>query len=149
MKVTISKALKQKNRTAQQIAQLQNLIIQHNSRLVGSDPGFDLRAKLVDLENEVEKLVQIKAAISLANAPVQADIYRIAELKGRVAMWRQLETKSGRQLAPYMIQEPQDYEVTFTAVEVEEQVSRIEQEIDDLQDNLDQFNSTSQIEIPD
>jgi tetrahydromethanopterin S-methyltransferase subunit B len=60
-----------------------------------------------------------------------------------------LETKSGRQLAPYMIQEPQDYEVTFTAVEVEEQVSRIEQEIDDLQDNLDQFNSTSQIEIPD
>jgi hypothetical protein len=50
-------------------------------------------------------------------------------------------------MQPYGMQEPQEYIATLTAREVEEEVSRLEAEIDELQDRLDEHNATVSIEF--
>jgi len=149
MQVTLAKALNLKNRQSQQIAKLHAIVTAHNSRLVGSAVPHDVRAVYDQIGIESERLVAIKTAISLANAPIQDAIYRMAELKGQIAMLRRLTTTSGRYMPPFGMQEPQEYEATLDAAEVEREIQRLENEIDDLQDRLDQHNATVRVELPD
>ncbi|MDX2066464.1 MAG: hypothetical protein SFX74_12040 [Fimbriimonadaceae bacterium] len=149
MTISISKALKLKNRQAQLVQRLQTQLTTHNSRLEGNRVDLDLRQVHTDLLAAIDRLIVIKTAISNANAPVQSLIYRIAELKSLISVLRRVDTKEGRQIVAYMQTEPQEFEVTFSASDIEAMVGKYEAEIDDLQDQLDRHNSTTQIEIPD
>jgi uncharacterized protein YicC (UPF0701 family) len=147
MAIPLAKALKLKNRQVAKIQKLQGIVTTHNSRLVGGSEEFDVAASLAELRNATETLVKLKAAISLANAPIQETIYRIGELKSHITFLRRIPTTSGKFMQPYGMQEPQEYIATLTAREVEEEVSRLEAEIDELQDRLDEHNATVSIEF--
>ena len=149
MEVTLAKALKLKNRQTQQLAALFNVVTAHNSRLVGSTVAHDVRAVYAQIGQEMDRLVAIKTAISLANAPIQDAIYRAAEVKGMIAMLRRLPTTNGRIMQPYGMQEPQEYEAVIDALEVEKEVQRLEAELDDLQDRLDAHNASVRVILPD
>jgi len=136
-----------KNRSVKNIDRLKNIISQNNSRLEGSDTGLDVRQAYADLQRETEILIRIKAAISAANGPVQASIYWISELKGRIAFLKTVSTVSGLHMQPYGMQQPQSYVATITAAEVESEIDQLEMEIDELQDLLDQHNASVKIEL--
>ncbi len=145
--VTLAKALKLKNRQARTVTQLQERITGSNSYLVGSEVDFDAPALYADLKVQVGRLVDIKAAINDANAPVQRAIYRLAEVKGLVSFLRTISTRRGLQLLPYGAEDPQEYAAQMTAAEVTAEIERYEREIDDLQDELDSHNATVRIEV--
>lgn len=95
MAISLAKALKLKNRQVAKIQKLQGIVTTHNSRLVGGSEEFDVAASLAELRNATEALVKLKAAISLANAPIQETIYRIGELKSHISFLRRIPTTSG------------------------------------------------------
>lgn len=147
MKVTLSKALKMKNRQAKLVAELQARISSVNSYLEGSEPEFDAKELYERLKTEVERLTSIKAAINGANIAVQWDIYRMAEMKGLATFMRSLNTQRGKVLVGYMTSEPQEYVAQVTATDAAAEVERIEHEIDRIQDRLDLHNATTTIDV--
>ncbi|MFI5386163.1 MAG: hypothetical protein ACHQ50_08590 [Fimbriimonadales bacterium] len=147
MKVTLSKALKLKNRQSRLVGELQRRISTVNSYLQGSEPEFDAKALYEQLKAETNRLIAIKAAINGANATVQGDIYRMAELKGIAQFVRALNTQRGKVIVGYMASEPQEYVAQINAADATAEVERIEKEIDALQDGLDGHNATTTIEL--
>lgn len=150
--ISLSKALKLKNRLAKRVAELQRKITEQNSHLAGAVTDYDTPALYEELKHTKNRLISLKAAISRANAPVQDTIYRLAEYKGLIAFLKELETRRGRQRmrveAFFPASEgPQEYEAQITATERDQEIERLETEIDRFQDELDRFNITTTIEV--
>jgi hypothetical protein len=145
--VTLSKALKMKNRLAQQIGDLQSQVASQNSYLVESKPDYDVPAVYEELKRQKNRLIALKTAITNANRPVQDSIYRLAELKGLVAFLKAMDTKRGAQFAGFGMGNFPSYESQISATERDAEVARLEREIDDLQDRLDAHNATVRIDV--
>ena len=73
----------------------------------------------------------------------------MAELKGRVAFLKTLNTQRGMILAPYTMQAPQEYEAQLSAVDTLAVIRQAEARIDALQDVLDAHNATTTIDVDD
>lgn len=145
--VLLAKALKVKNRQVQKVRELQQRINATNSYLEGSEPDFDANALYSELEREVERLWQLKAAINAANSPIQPVIYELAERKGLVTFLKSLNTQRGLQMLAYMATQPQEYVSQITARAAADKVAILEKEIDRLQDRLDEHNATTLVQI--
>lgn len=146
--VTLARALKEKNRLVKQVKTLREQIAKYNSVVAGSDKPFDVPERFADYERAAMRLAKLKAAIQGANAPIYGHITEMAELRGMVAFLQMLDTKSGRNVYGYQ-GEIVEYEVALDALKVEAELSRIEARLDDLQDQVDAFNSSTKLEIPD
>jgi hypothetical protein len=98
-------------------------------------------------EQLVGALVGLKTAINEANREAQRDIYDLAEKKSTAEFLTSLNTRHGRQPPVY----PSPIEVNYVAAlkkaDVDALVVRLENEIDQLQDRLDQFNHVHKIEV--
>jgi hypothetical protein len=145
-KVSLAKALKLKNRLAQRVSQLQTQIRGANSYIEGAKVDFDAKALYETLKVETDRLTALKAAISNANAPIQATIYRLAEMKGLIAFLRGLDTKKGKVVTGYMGQ-AEEYVSQIGAAEAEAEAVRLEAVIDELQDALDAHNASVSIDV--
>ena len=88
-----------------------------------------------------------KAAINDANREAQRDIYDLAEKRATAQFLAGVSTRHGPQPAVY----PNTTEVSYVAAlkkaDVDALVARLEKEIDQLQDKLDQFNHAHRIEV--
>ena len=98
-------------------------------------------------EELVGALVSLKTAINDANREAQRDIYDLAEKKAMAQFLAGVNTRHGPQPPVY----PSTTEVIYVAAlkkaNVDAQVARLESEIDQLQDKLDQFNHVHKIEV--
>jgi hypothetical protein len=98
-------------------------------------------------EELVGALVSLKTAINEANREAQRDIYDLAEKKATAQFLAGVNTRHGPQPPVY----PATIEVTYVAAlkkaDVDALVVRLETEIDQLQDKLDQFNHVHKIEV--
>jgi hypothetical protein len=147
--VRIRKALQIKNRITGEIANLNKLIQGNNSHQDGAG-RFDVAKLLVDRAQAVEKLVAIKTAISNANVAIYEKIARMAELKAEIAFYRSLNTAEGLQNSGYGDRAVQIKIVaTVNAAQVEDIVKACTLAIEKLQDEVDYFNSATEIVIPD
>src|SRR5262249_28078630 len=88
----------------------------------------------------------LKTAITQANVPVQSTIYSLAELKSLIALLQGLNTKHGGFVEGYAGTTVQ-YVAQLRRGEVNDEVRRLEAEIDRLQDRLDTFNHTTRIAV--
>ena len=92
--------------------------------------------------------MRVKATLAVANAEIQAKIFRLAELKGLVATLSALETKSGVFHEGRGFGEA-TYEVEYVTqlgkVDVDKLVAELQNEIQALQDTLDEFNFTRSV----
>ena len=146
-RVSLSKALKLKNRQIQRVKDLQQRIQSSNSFLEGSEPDFDANELFSQLLDATERLWLIKAAINAANSPIQGTIYELAECKGLVAFLKGLNTQRGLQMMAYMATQPQEYESQITAQDAHQKIDELEKRIDELQDKLDAFNATTTVDV--
>ena len=149
--VTLAKALSVKNRLAGRLSQARTNIETYNSVLAGQreDEGratVDVRAEYERLLMLQEGLVAVKAAIQRANAAVYDDVLRLAEKKALIQMLNGLNTRHGSE--PGFNGVEYRYAATITKPEVLEMVRRLEAEIDRLQDRLNQYNASTQVELP-
>jgi|WetSurSiteA1Bulk_404760.scaffolds.fasta_scaffold00002_12 hypothetical protein len=149
-KIKISKALKLKNRLSEKISKFGTDIIMFNST-----PKADTTREVVvdDLMKErdlaVDQLVELKSKITEANVNggVQAVIYRLAELKGKVSFISGINTFRGLKVPEFYNTPPIEYDSMVTKPEIDKMIVNLEKEIDLIQEKLDTFNYTNEIEV--
>jgi hypothetical protein len=145
--ITLTKALKVKNRLTGRLAKVQADIQAYNSVPQGQADQVNVPALLKAREELVGALVGLKTAINDANREAQRDIYDLAEKKATAQFLAGVNTRHGPQPPVY----PSTVEVVYVAAlkkaEVDALVARLENEIDQLQDRLDQFNHAHRIEV--
>ena len=145
--ITLAKALKVKNRLAGRLARVQVDVQTYNSVPEGQADQVNVPALMRAREELVGALVNLKAAINDANREVQRDIYDLAEKKATAQFLAGVNTRHGPQPPVY----PSTIEVTYVAAlkkaDVDALVVRLEKEIDQLQDKLDQFNHDRKVAV--
>jgi hypothetical protein len=145
--ITLAKALKVKNRLTGRLAKVQADIQTYNSVPEGQADQVNVPALMKTREELVGALVNLKAAINDANREVQRDIYDLAEKKATAQFLAVVNIRHGPQPPVY----PSTVEVVYVAAlkkaDVDALVVRLENEIDQLQDKLDQFNHVHKIEV--
>ncbi len=145
--ITLAKALKIKNRLAGRLAKVQADVQTYNSVPQGQADQVNVPALLRTREELVAALVSLKTAINDANRPAQRDIYDLAEKKATAQFLAAVATRHGPQPPVY----PSTVEVVYVAAlkkaDVDGRVARLESEIDQLQDRLDQFNHDRTIAV--
>jgi hypothetical protein len=147
--VRIRKALQIKNRITGEIANLSKLIQANNSHQDGAS-RFDVAKLIVERAAAVNKLIAVKTALATANVAIYEKIARMAELKAEIQLYRTLPLSEGFQAVGYGDRAVQVKIVaTVNAVDVENVVKARTLDIEKLQDEIDYFNSATEITIPD
>lgn len=144
--VPLSRALKLKNRMAQRLGELDELIVTYNSLPLGQ-MEYDVRQLLRERLELAMHLVELKSAISQVNQPVQKTIFELAECKSLVAMLKRVPTKHGPVIEGYQSTRI-DYAAQMRKTDIDREVRRVEKEIDRLQEILDRFNYQTSIAVP-
>jgi hypothetical protein len=145
--ITLAKALKVKNRLTGRLAKVQADIHAYNSVPEGQANQVNVQALVQTREELVGALVSLKAAINEANREAQRDIYDLAEKKATAKFLGDVSTRHGPQPAVYPNTTEVRYVATLKKADVDTLVARLEKEIDQLQDKLDQFNHAHTIEV--
>jgi len=147
MQISLSKVLKLKNRLAGRLLRVQNDISANNSVLLEQRDQIDVAKMCKEREAIVEYLIELKTKISFANNNIQERLIRIGEYKSQLSWLASLSTRDGIERHSY-----QNTELTWVAYikknDVDEQTKRLEALIDQMQDEIDQFNYTEKIEVP-
>ena len=145
--ITLGKALKIKNRLAGRLAKAQADIQAYNSVPEGQADQVNVPALVQTREELVKALVDLKPAINDANREIQRDVYDLAEKKGTVQFLAGVCTRHGPLPAVYPSTTEINYVAALKKADVDALVARLEKEIDQLQDRLDQFNHVHKIEV--
>jgi hypothetical protein len=109
--------------------------------VVGAVRNYDPHTQLTVLINETESLVNLKTAIHLANVEVYSKIFRMSELKNLCKIVKSIDTKEGIvHHARYGESSMINYESAIKNQEKIALLEKLEQEIENLQDELDAHN---------
>lgn len=151
-KYSIAKLLKIKNRLANDIAKTRTEINRNNSLPTPSQREVNVRELLEKHNFKTDQLLTVKVAISNANAKIQEKIYRMAELKGQIHFYEGLPITDGEvrqdRYGSYDAANVMVYKAEIRKSEVMALVENLQKEIDTIQDDLDEFNATTRIELP-
>jgi uncharacterized coiled-coil protein SlyX len=150
MKITISRALKYKNRVVERMRKLEEDIRSGNAVIEGGSRDLDVRVAFQARMQLESHLVALKGILDKANEPIKGMIAQMQELKGRIQFLSTIPTTHGVQDARRTMY-GETGSITYTAeirkAELDSLVSAARQEIDTAQDNIDKFNGANTIEI--
>ena len=163
MKVTLARAMKEKNRFIGRISELEAKINQYNEY---QNPDEDIREQLkmgetkVDISTEYSLrikcsyiLAELKSVIAEANAKhgISNIIYKMEELKSLIRFLRSIPMRTRvdhYQLGPEkMVFVRTDTQITKN--DIETLYKDTQKEIEYYQDKIDELNATVYVEIPD
>ena len=144
----LSKALKVKNRLIAEVRTLHDRMRNNNSYDERNEPAYNSGEVSKELEIKIGDLVELKARISCANAPIYSAIFRMSELKGMIISRKGMPTKAGvfdgggwGEEKPIRV----TYKATLDQRRVDELQEGITAEIDKLQDQVDAHNASTDI----
>ncbi|MDO8540489.1 MAG: hypothetical protein Q7S40_08605 [Opitutaceae bacterium] len=155
----LSQALKQKNRLAGEIARGREIVQRENSRKESQAARADVRAVFDQCVAQSRELAAFKGAIASANAGVVSGDRGIygklnlqAELRGLITFLKSLNTKEGEELERVGFLSRDEavrtvYIATIARDEVDRLVAAYQTEIEQLQDQIDEFNAITRITI--
>jgi hypothetical protein len=147
--MNLAQALKQKNRLAGELVRQQQILQRENARRNDSVSEVDREEvweKILSLSDELGKL---KGKITQANVNIYPALERMAELKARIAFVQGLQKREGEEIIPlHGDREPLKYEWDsyFNQEKTDALVAELQEQINDLQDEVDEYNATTQIE---
>jgi hypothetical protein len=152
MNITISKALKVKNRIAENIRKTDTKIETNNSIRADIGTEIDVLILFEHRKNLTNQLVEIKTAIAKSNFEIQDKIFRMSEIKGLISFLTGLNTTNGKVENRTFHRKESDpdvyeYRAAINANEVEKLVTEFQNELDTLQDEIEAFNATHKIEL--
>jgi hypothetical protein len=137
--ISLSKALKLKNRLAGRLRKMEQQIATYNSVLEGRQGEVNV-AELDKLASQTRHyLVILKALISEANRGIQGLLIELGEKKAEAEFLSGLNTRHGSE--PGYQGQTFTYIATIQKADVEKRVKQLEKEIDDLQDRVDSYNA--------
>ncbi len=144
-KMTIAKALKEKERIAAKLKQARQLVARYNSTRSGVVCPVSVKeqyALLVELE---EKYTSIKKAIAMANGPVMDKLAEMLVLRGSIVYRDTINTTVA---APgFDSNEIVAFNVTLSEMDVLNEKQALQERLYALQDELDAYNATHTVEV--
>jgi hypothetical protein len=140
--MNISKALKHKKKLIKKSIEIFTRIRSNNTYDKGTLPAYDSRKLFEEWTALNTEIIDLKTKIHLANAPVYHKIFEMSELKGMVSYIKSIPTDSG--IKRYLDETTETVAVIGT-VEKDNMVAELEEKIDAIQDELEAFNSITQI----
>jgi hypothetical protein len=148
--MNIHQGLKEKNRLAGLLKQLDERIKNNTRWVKGNKPSYDLKELLEERSKTVSELNTLKVRISLATGPIVSKILQLAETKSYIAVLKGLDLSAGvdddRHGRRYSLSATTlEYEAAMTEKERDKQVDQLQIELGKVQDELDSFNATTEI----
>lgn len=155
--MNIAKALKVKNRIVGEIANNANKLNTLNSIEVRTLnlPWEDHQKKILAIREETfnvlfPKLIRLKTAIQKANAGIADKLVELQEAKSSVAFWKGIPKKEGFFAPNYSDKnELNEWKCVIPPHESEEELKKTQDRINDLQDEIDAYNSVTKIQFED
>jgi len=141
----VKQALKYKKKLATKMNQEFVRVNMYNSVEEGATRVYDVKEAMQNWLKMGEELVELKTKIHLANAPVYGKIFRMSELKSQLSNLRQLDCVDGKHFDRYGRGEAVVKTAEISVLEKDQMVSKIEEEIERLQEELDEHNATTSI----
>lgn len=147
-RVTIARALKEKNRVAGRLAKARELVGRENSKDKNVPRGIDVSETYTLAKTLRDRLVSIKTAIAEANGPIVSKIIELDEVKSEISYLNGLDVKEGRFVETnYGSRIETELEAVIRQPQVLDEVTTLQARADRLQDELDEFNAATKIEI--
>lgn len=155
----LAQALKHKNRLAGEIARAREIVQRENSRKESQAARAEVRSVFDQCVAQSRELAAFKGAIAAANAGVMSGDRGIygklnlqAELRGLITFLKGLNTKEGEDVERVGFLTRDEavrtvYVVTIARDEVDRLVANFQLEIEQLQDEIDEFNAITRITI--
>ena len=145
--VLLSKCMKIKNRLSGRLNSVEQDIKNYNSSLEEQVGFVDVR-KLYILRGEISKaLVDLKTLIMKTNVPIQNAIIRLSEVKATISFISSIDTNEGIRRHAYQ-NTTTKYVAVVTKDEIDQRKTELEGEIDKIQDDLDAFNGSTKVNLP-
>lgn len=145
--MTISQALKEKNRILNSIKKIKEKIKSHNQIIAGTDRPYNISELYDELISQQKKLVNLKASIHRASSPVRDIIFEQSELKDRLVFIKSIPSKNGIVKDRYSSDDGYEVESKLGPIEIDSISDSIENAIDAIQDKLDRFNHTTEVDF--
>lgn len=144
----ISKALKLKNKKVAEYTDLLNKMLSSNSSDKTAKKNYNSKELYKQVVEAKEDIVRLKTAIHKASAPVRSKIFEIGEVKNLVNYFNRMSTVEGvvKNRSSYSAATEDVYVADFSEIEKVELVKGLQERIETLQEELDSFNATTEVE---
>lgn len=145
--MNIKQALKKKNILVEQIKQEFSRATMYNSIESGNARPYSAKQSLDNYLRLTEDLIELKTAIHKSNQPIYDKIFRLSEYKSIVKYLKTLNCIEGKTASNRWNGETESkvMEVEIGIVEKDKMVEKYESLINDIQDELDYFNQTTEL----
>lgn len=142
----LSKALKQKNKLVREISELKTKITQYLMVEEGNERPYNVHVLAKDLNAKKKELVSLKVMIQTKNVGILEKMYTLSELKDTLSWMKTLPTgestgreyRNGEYLTIKRIS-------AFDVKDTDDLIVAIQNEIEKIQDELDEYNATTDI----
>jgi hypothetical protein len=142
--MNVKQALKVKNKLVTDLKANFEILKKYNSIEEGNPRRYSMEETLDKITTLSNELVELKAQIHRANAPVYDKIFALAELKGLVKELKKVPTDEGKQTERYG-SVVSVKEVELNIVDIQKKVDILTLKIEELQNELDIHNANTTI----
>jgi uncharacterized small protein (DUF1192 family) len=142
--MNVKQALKVKNKLVTEMKAAYGILQKYNSIEEGNPRRYSMTNTLEKIKTLQAELVELKTKIHKANQPVYDKIFALAELKGMIKELKKVSTEEGKVNERYgSVVSVKEVELNVT--DIDTAVSILESQIEQLQNELDVHNATTQI----
>jgi hypothetical protein len=142
--MNVKQALKAKNKLVAEIKECYRILQTQNSIEEGNPRRYSVKKKLENIAELTDELVQLKARLHRANAPVYDKIFQMAEIKGIIKELKKMDVSEGKQTERYG-SVVSVKEVEMNVIERDAIIKQYEEHVEKLQNELDIHNSNTNI----
>lgn len=147
--MNLSQALKQKNRLAGELVRQQQILQRENARRSDSVSKVDRSAVWAKIQQLSEELGVLKGKITTANIGIYPLLERMAELKSRIGFLNTLPKREGEEVT-FVGRDQEKVTYTWDSLinqqKTDEMVAGLQVDINTLQDQVDAYNATTQVD---
>jgi hypothetical protein len=142
----LSKALKLKNKKVSEYNNTVTKMVSYNSYDVDTKRVYNSKELLDEAIRQQNDLIKFKTALHLSTEPIREKIFRLAELKNFLMNLNRLSTTEGIvKSRGYGSEEPATYACYITEEEKVTLTIKVQDEIEEIQDEIDTFNATTDL----
>jgi hypothetical protein len=146
--MNLAQALKLKNRLAGELVRKQQILERENARRSDSVSKVDREQVWKEIVDLSDRLGVLKGQITRANVAIYPSLERMSELKSRITFINNLPKRAGEEVN-FVGRDQEKLIYTWDSLINQERadalVTKLQEEINSLQDKVDAYNATNQI----
>ena len=153
-KMTIARALKEKERIARKLRGARDMFSRINSVLAGTNRPLDAEEVHESVQRLQNQYLEIKKAIAVANAGISAQLTEMLVVRAEKEYYEKLDCRESSPRGDWEIANDgsrvwrtEQFDAYIDEGKRQEIVEALAQRLYDLQDEVDAFNATHSLEI--